>query len=118
MRFLSLVKVATAGIPEGGPSQELMTEMGKLITEMTKAGVLLDTAGLAPVDEGVRVQIADGKMTVLDGPFAEAKEFIGGYALMQAKDLDEAVEWTKRFVAIHGGDWTVECEVRRVEEAG
>jgi hypothetical protein len=114
---MSLIKIDPSGVPEGGPSEELMTEMGKLIEEMTKAGVLLDTAGLAPMEEAIRVRLSGGKVTVLDGPFTEAKEFVGGYALIQVKSQDEAVEWSRRFAALHGDQWELELEVRAVQEA-
>ncbi|HXR70554.1 YciI family protein [Actinocrinis sp.] len=116
MRYMSLIKIDPAGVPESGPSEELMTEMGKLIEEMTKAGVLLDTAGLAPLEQSTRVQLSGGKLTVVDGPFTEAKEFVGGYALMQCRSKEEAVEWAKRFLIIHGDQWEIATEIRAVEE--
>jgi hypothetical protein len=115
MRFMSLIRIHPDGVPEGGPSQELMREMGLLIDEMTKAGVLLDTAGLRPVDEGTRLRWNHGELSVTDGPFAESKEFIGGYAIIQAKSQEEAAEWTKRFLRVHGDDWDVTAELRLVE---
>jgi len=82
--------------------------MGKFVEEATKAGALLATGGLAPLDEATRVIHADGKFTVIDGPFTEAKELIGGWALMEVRDKDEAIEWTKRFLAIAGdGETTI-----------
>ncbi|MEV6005267.1 YciI family protein [Streptomyces sp. NPDC051976] len=117
MRFMMLIKVDPTKNPQG-PSDELMEEMGKLIEEMTRAGVLLDTGGLRPLDESTRISLSGGKQTVLDGPFAEAKEVIGGYALIQAKSKEEAVEWSSRFLAIHGDAWEMETEIRQVEEAG
>jgi hypothetical protein len=116
MRFMMMVRVDESTVPEAGPSQELMDEMGKLIEEMTKAGVLLDTAGLQPTSEGTRVHWNHGKETVIDGPFTEAKEVIGGYAIVQAKSKEEAVEWAKRFVRIHGEDWEITSEVRQIVE--
>jgi hypothetical protein len=117
VRYMSLIKVDPAGVPEGGPSEELQTEMGKLIEEMSKAGVLLDTAGLAPLEQSTRVQLSGGKLTVVDGPFTEAKEFVGGYALMQCRSKEEAVEWAKRFLIIHGDQWEIATEIREVQEA-
>jgi hypothetical protein len=94
--------------PIAPPTPELMNEMGKFVEEATKAGVLLATGGLAPVEEAIKVTLADGKFSVLDGPFTEAKELIGGWALMEVRDSDEAVEWTKRFLSIVGeGESTV-----------
>ncbi|MFJ2738376.1 YciI family protein [Streptomyces sp. NPDC087440] len=112
-RFLSIIRVDENTSPTE-PSAELMERMGVLMEEMTKAGVLLDTGGLGPVDTGRRVQWSGGKATVLDGPFTEAKEVVGGYALLQTKDLDEAVEWARRFVQVHEAEWNITCEVRQV----
>jgi hypothetical protein len=117
MRFMMLLKLDPAKAPADAPSAELMEEMGKLLEEMTRAGVLLDTGGLRPLEEGTRLRQVRGRQTVLDGPFAEAKEVIGGYAMIQAKSQDEAVEWASRFLAIHGEEWELEAEVRQVEEA-
>lgn len=113
-RFLSMIRIDENDTPEGGPSPELMQRMGELIEEMTKAGVLLDTAGLVPTAQGARVHYEGGRLSVTDGPFTESKEVIGGYALMQAKDRAEAIEWTKRFLKVHEPHWTVTCEVREV----
>ncbi len=117
MRFMMLVKMDPAKVPASGPSEELMTEMGKLIEEMTKAGVLLDTGGLRPTEEGTVLHLAQGKQTVLDGPFTEAKEIVGGYCIVQAKSQAEAVEWSSRFLAIHGDEWDLSAEIRQIEEA-
>lgn len=107
MRFLGYT-LADPSTPMPPPSPELMSEMGKFIEEATKAGVLLATGGLAPLDEATRVKYTDGNFTVLDGPFTEAKELIGGWALMETRDKDEAIEWTKRFLAIAGeGESTI-----------
>lgn len=114
MRFLSMVRVAenTGQVP----SERLMNEMGKLIQEMTAAGVLLDTAGLQPTAKGVRVRLRDGKLSTVDGPFTETKEVIGGYAILKADSMDEAVELTRRFLLVHGDEWNLDCEVRQLEE--
>ncbi|MFI8302486.1 YciI family protein [Streptomyces sp. NPDC085927] len=115
-RFLSLIRIDESNEPAEGPSPELMQRMGELIEEMTKAGVLLDTAGLTPTAQGTRVHYEGGRLSVTDGPFTESKEVIGGYALMQAKDSAEAIEWTKRFLKVHEEHWTVTCEVREIVE--
>ncbi|MEU2896271.1 YciI family protein [Streptomyces sp. NPDC088106] len=115
-RYLSMIRIDENNAPEGGPSAELMQRMGELIEEMTKAGVLLDTAGLTPTAQGTRVHYEGGRLSVTDGPFTETKEVVGGYAMLQAKDKAEAVEWTKRFLKVHEDHWTVTCEVREVEE--
>ncbi|MFJ4985213.1 YciI family protein [Streptomyces sp. NPDC088732] len=117
MRFMSLILIDQDKVPAGGPSEQLMQDMGKLIEEMSAAGVLLDTAGLRPPAEGFRMHWDHGKLTVVDGPFTESKEFIGGYAIIQAKSKEEALEWTKRFLQVHGDEWELTCEVREVEEA-
>ncbi|MGO9081972.1 MAG: YciI family protein [Streptosporangiaceae bacterium] len=94
--------------PMTPPSPELMADMGKLVEEATKAGVLLATGGMAPLDQATRVQYADGEFTVTDGPFTEAKELIGGWALMEVRDKAEAIEWTKRFLRLAGpGESTI-----------
>ena len=113
-RYLSMVQIDEKTAPAEGPSDALMQRMGELIEEMTKAGVLLDTAGLVPTAQGARVHYEGGRLSVTDGPFTESKEVIGGYALMQAKDRAEAIEWTKRFLKVHEPHWTVTCEVREV----
>lgn len=114
MRFLSMIRVnENTGMV---PSEQLMADMDKLMQEMTQAGVLLDTAGLRPTSEGVRIRLSGGKLSVTDGPFTESKEVIGGYCLFQAKSREEAVEWGKRFLKIHGDGWDIECEVRQVDE--
>ncbi|MFD0504885.1 YciI family protein [Streptomyces chiangmaiensis] len=114
-RYLSLVRIDETTAP-GGPSPELMERMGELIEEVTKAGVMLDTAGLMPTAQGTRVHWAGGKISVTDGPFTESKEVIGGYAIMQCKDMAEAIEWAKRFVKVHEEYWTITCEVREIAE--
>ncbi|MFJ9849812.1 YciI family protein [Streptomyces sp. NPDC101150] len=118
MRFMMLLNIDEKSVPAGGPSPELMAEMGKLLDEMTKAGVLLDTAGLRPTSEGTRLHLKDGKIEATDGPFAEAKEVIGGYALIQAASKEEAVEWATRFLGVHGDEWELTSEIRQVEEPG
>jgi hypothetical protein len=116
MRFLSMVRVNENSGKV--PSEQLMADMGKLMEEMTRAGVLLDTAGLRPTSEGVRMRLSGGKTTVKDGPFAEAKEVVGGYAILEAKSKEEAIELTRRFLKVHGDEWEIECEVRQLEEPG
>jgi hypothetical protein len=114
MRFLSMIRIdETAGQV---PSEQLMADMGKLIEELTRTGQLVSTAGLRPTSEGVRVRLhRGGRLTVLDGPFAETKEVIGGYAILEAQSRAEAVELTRRFLKVHGTDWDVECEVRQLD---
>lgn len=114
MRFLSLVRITETGRK---PSEKLMSDMGKLMAEMSAAGVLLDTAGLRPTSEGKRVRLSRGTQRVTDGPFTETKEVVGGYAMLNVASMDEALRWTSRFLDVHGSDWEVECEVRQVDEA-
>ncbi|GHA58705.1 YciI family protein [Streptomyces anthocyanicus] len=115
-RYLSLIRIEESDAVPGGPSPELIQRMEKLMEEMTKAGVLLDTAGLTPTSQGTRVHYEGGQIAVTDGPFTETKEVIGGYSVLQAKDRAEAVEWTKRFLKVHEEYWTVTCEVRELME--
>lgn len=113
MRYLSLIRVnETTGQK---PSERLMTEMGKLMDEMTKEGTLVRTAGLRPTKEGFRVRSRHGTLSMTDGPFTESKEVIGGYAVLEAKSKEHAIELTKRFLAVHGDEWDVECEVRPLD---
>jgi hypothetical protein len=90
-----------------------MAEMGKLIEEMTRAGVLLATEGCQPSSKGARVRYSGGKFTVTDGPFTETKELIAGFALFEVKSKEEAVEWTKRFLRVAGEG---ESEIRQIFE--
>lgn len=92
-----------------------MTEMGKLMDELTTAGVMIDTAGLRPTKEGARVRWNKGKLSMTDGPFTETKEVIGGYALLECTSKKHAIEVTKRFLEIHGNEWNIECEVRQLD---
>ncbi|QHC24964.1 YciI family protein [Streptomyces sp. GS7] len=115
-RFLTLIRIDEQQIPAGGPSPEMARRMGELLEEITKAGVMLDTAGLTPSAQGTRVTWSGGALSYTDGPFAEAKEVIGGYALLQAEDKAEALEWTERFLRVHDADLTVTAEVRQIAE--
>ena len=112
MRFLSMVRINENTGQK--PSQRLMNEMGVLIDEMLKEGTLVRTAGLRPTKEGFRVRSRHGKQSMTDGPFTESKEVIGGYAVLEAKSKEHAVELTKRFLAVHGDEWDIECEVRQL----
>ena len=113
MRFLCVYKPAREeGVP---PTQDEMARMGKLIEEMTKAGVLLSTEGCLPSSKGARIRVSGGRITVIDGPFAEAKELIGGFAIIEAKSKAEAIELTRRFLEVAGDG---ESEIRQLNEAG
>jgi hypothetical protein len=111
MRFLCVYK---PGRPELAPTQEEMCEMGKLIEEAFKAGWLLSTEGCLPSAAGARVRLSDGSFTVTDGPFAETKELIGGFAIIQAGSKEQAIEHTKHFLQVAGGG---ETEIRQLYEA-
>ena len=113
MRFLSMIRINENSGEV--PSEQLMNDMGKLIDEMTREGTLVRTAGLRPTAEGVRVRQRHGKLSTVDGPFTETKEVIGGFAILEAASLKEAIELTKRFLRIHGDEWDIECEVRQLD---
>lgn len=101
MRYLITLKAAPPASP---PPPELMEAIMKLGDEATKAGALLDTAGLLPSAAGARVQLSGGNLSVTDGPFAEAKEMIS-YALYQVRSKEEAIEWASRFLQLHRDLW-------------
>lgn len=113
MRFLSMIRIdeRTGQVP----SEQLMRDMGALIDEMTREGVLVLTAGLRPTAEGRRVRLHNGQLSTVDGPFTETKEVIGGFAILEAPSLEAAVALTKRFLRVHGDEWELECEVRQLE---
>ncbi|CAM5332904.1 transcriptional regulator [Streptomyces avidinii] len=116
-RFLSMIRIDEQSLTPDTPfPADFDQRMGALMEEITKAGVMLDTAGLLPTSEGTRVTWSGGKLSYTDGPFTETKEVVGGYALMQCKDKDEALEWTKRFLEIHPEHWTVGAELRQLAE--
>jgi hypothetical protein len=97
------------------PSERLMNEMGKLMEETLRNGSLVRTAGLRPTSEGVRVRSRHGNLSRTDGPFTETKEVIGGYAVIEAKSMKEAIELAERFLKVHGDEWDLECEVRPLD---
>ncbi len=110
MRFF-MYAMGDDSVPAPPPTPELMEEMGKFMEDATKAGALVAAGGFAPSATGTKVTLANGEFRVTDGPFAEAKELIGGWALMDARDRDEAVEWAKRFLTIAGDG---ESNIRQV----
>jgi hypothetical protein len=112
MRFMIMVKATEDSEAGVMPSEELLTEMGKFNEELAKAGVMLAGEGLHPSSEGARVKFSGDQRTVIDGPFTEAKELIGGYWLIQARSKEEAVEWATRCPA-NDGDV---IEIRQVYE--
>jgi hypothetical protein len=117
MRFM-LIAMGTQDSEAGcAPAPELMAAIGKLGEDMTRAGTLLEMGGLAPTSKGARLRLAGGKVTVTDGPFTEAKEVIGGYAIVQVKSKAEAIELSRRFLQVHadvlGPSYQAESEVRQ-----
>jgi hypothetical protein len=113
MRILGMLKADASSEAGAPPSKDLIERMGVFIEEVTKAGVMLDSNGLHPSRKGKRVRLADGKITVIDGPFTESKELVASYAFFQVKSMDEAIHWTKRFLEVLGQG---ECELRPIFE--
>jgi hypothetical protein len=111
MRFLSVYRSVQRNTP---PTREEQERMGKLIEESMKAGWLLATEGCLPIALGAKVRKAGSNVTVTDGPFVEAKELIGGFAILQADSKEHAVSLVKEFLAIAGDG---ECEIRQLYEA-
>lgn len=111
MRFLSVYKSVERNTP---PTGEEIERMGKLIEKSMKAGWLLATEGCLPSAMGAKVRRDGGKVTVTDGPFVEAKELIGGFAILQADSKEHAVAMVKEFIEIAGDG---ECEIRQLYEA-
>jgi hypothetical protein len=112
MRFLSIYKTVERSTP---PTAEEMATMGKLIEEGMKSGWLLSTEGCLPSALGTRVRRSDDDVTVTDGPFTEAKELVGGFAILKANSKAEAIELARRFLRVAGNG---ECELRQLYDAG
>ena|ERR1700722_18707541 len=115
MRFMMIYKPANfkdmeAGVP---PRQEHMAAMAQLIGELSQKGLLITTDGLQGSSKGARVKRANGEITVTDGPFAEAKELIGGYAIFQLQSKAEAIQLTERFLKVAGDG---EVEIRQMHD--
>ena len=111
MRFMILVKANAESEAGVLPSAEMLTEMGRFNEELVRSGVMLAGEGLQPSSKGARIRYDGGQRTVVDGPFAETKELVAGFWLIQAKSRDEAVEWMKRAPFQDG-----EVEIRQVFE--
>lgn len=116
MRFLMIVKATPESEAGKMPGEELLAVMGRYNEEMQKAGVLIELAGLHPTSEGVRIHFHAGQRTVTDGPFAETKELVGGFWLIQVKSKEEAVEWALRAPAPCGNEMDGEIELRQLYE--
>jgi hypothetical protein len=110
MRFLSVYKTVEQGVP---PTPEEYTKMGKLIEEWMKEGSLLAVEGCLPSATGARIRLSNGDITVIDGPFTESKEVIGGLAILQAKSKKDAIELVKTFLHVAGDG---ECELGQLHE--
>jgi hypothetical protein len=115
MRFMTIVKGSeNAGVPP----QALFDAIDQLMAEQAKSGVFVSAGGLKPSAQGARVRITRGKLRVTDGPFAEAKEVIGGFAILNARSKDDAIGMAKQFMELHiqhWPEWEGECEVREME---
>lgn len=116
MRFMMLLKATDESEAGVMPSQELLAAMAAYINEMLKAGVLLAGDGLKASSKGARVKFSRGQRTVIDGPFTETKELIAGYWLIQARSLEEAVEWARRCPEPMGEGVESVIEIRQVFE--
>jgi len=115
MRFMMLVKHAEKN--SGPPPKELMDALAKLSEEAVKAGTIVASGGLAPTAMSTRVRLSRGKISTIDGPFTEAKEIVGGYAVLEFKSKEEAVDGALRFMELHKKyrpGWEGETEVRQV----
>jgi hypothetical protein len=102
MRFMTIVKSEEK---YGFPPQALIDAIEELRQEAVGAGVMLETGGLAPTSTGVAVRLRAGQLTVVDGPFTESKEVVGGYAVFDLKSQKEAIEWSRRFMELHKEHW-------------
>jgi hypothetical protein len=117
MKFMFIVKSAHVM----GPSPKLLEEMHKLANREIESGRMLDSGGLTPIAMGAQVRIAEGRLSVIDGPFAEAKEVVGGYAVFELKDKEEAVASAVEFMQLHKDylpGWEGTCEVRAFAAGG
>ena len=114
MRFMMLVK---SGENKGLPPKELMDAIAKLAEDSNKAGTMIATGGLAPTSMSTRVRVSRGQLTTTDGPFTEAKEVVGGYAVFELNSKEEAIEGAKRFMELHKKywpGWEGETEIRQI----
>jgi hypothetical protein len=116
MRFMIMVKATKESEAGVMPDERLLAEMGKYNEELAKAGVLLAGEGLQPSSKGARVRFSGDKRTVIDGPFAETKELVAGFWIIQVRSKEEAIEWVKRVPNPFPGTES-EIEIRQVFEA-
>ncbi|MGW2056551.1 YciI family protein [Streptomyces sp. NPDC001840] len=115
-RYLTLVHIDEQKLPAETRDPGFDQRMGALFEEITAAGVMQETAGLAPTAEATRLTWSGGKVGYTDGPFTESKEVVGGYSIIRCADKAEAVEWAKRFLEVHPENWQVSVEVREIAE--
>ena len=114
MRFMMIVKSSESS---GRPPQALMDAIDKLGQEANKAGTMVTSGGLAPTAVSTRIRLSRGQLTKIDGPFTEAKEVIGGYAIFDLKSKEEAIEGAQRFMELHKKHWPGwegETEIRQI----
>jgi hypothetical protein len=114
MRFMMMVKHPE---PSGPPPKELMDAMAKLTEEAVKAGTMVASGGLAPTAASTRVRLSRGQVTAIDGPFTEAKEVVGGFAILEFKSKEEALEGARAFMELHRKHWPGwegETEIRQI----
>lgn len=116
MRFMIIVKATPQSEAGVMPDESLFVEMADYHDQLAKAGVLLDGSGLQPSSKGWRIRYSGGQRKVVDGPFAESKELVAGYTIIQVRSREEALEWTRRFPAPHGEGIEAEIEVRQMYE--
>ena len=120
MKYLAFIRHSEK-YRESGPPPALLEAMGRFVERSLEDGTLVDTGGLLPSKDGVRIRLANGKLTVTDGPFTEAKEVIGGWAILNAKSKEEAVRIGAEFMELHRRHWPEfegESEVRPMFEPG
>lgn len=115
-RFMTIIHIDQDAATAFDGDPEFGERMNALFEEITKAGVMLDTAGLLPAAEGATLTWEHGEVSHTDGPFTETKEVIGGYSVVQAKDKAEAVQWARRFLEVHPAGLKVTAEVRQIAE--
>jgi len=116
VRFMIMVKASPQSEAGAMPEEQLMAAMADYHEQLAKAGALLDGNGLQPTAKGWRIRYSAGQRTVVDGPFAETRELVAGYTVIQVRSREEALEWTRRFPAPHGALADGEIEVRQLFE--
>lgn len=114
MKFMIIVKATPDSEAGAMPEEKLIAEMAEYHEALAKAGMLLDASGLQPTSKGWRIRYQGSDRTLIDGPFAETKELIAGYTLIEAKSREEALEWTQRFPNPAGNGKAAEIEVRQL----